>query len=1847
MKRVGYFLRLFFCFSFSCFFMLVIFAKGTDLNKENEECIMCDPASDRAALIALYDATDGPNWTTTWDLGQPMSSWYGVTLNGEGCVIELNLENNQLSGFIPSELGQLSLLTEINLRRNSFSFSFIPPEFGQLTSLTTLNLDHCNIGGTIPEELGLLFNLTTLRLRGNNLINTIPEELGQLNSLMHISLAGNELTGSIPFELGLLQNLTYLDLRFNQLSGLIPRELSQLNNLTSILLNGNQFIGCFYPELSVFCNINYDFTNNPDLPGGGDFDAFCDNGTDECPCSFIDSLALVALFDATDGVNWANSWDLDQPVNSWYGVTLNGNGCVTEIELVLNGLDGNIPSKLRELTSLSRLVLAFNTLSGVIPPELGELNNLTFLEMIGNNLSGTVPLELSQLSSLTHLGLSGNNLNGTIPKELGQLSNLESLHLDFNELSGLIPPELSQLSNLESILLDNNQLSGCFYPELSSFCNITYDFTNNPNLPNGGDFDAFCSSQVGECSCTFRDSLVLVALYEATDGANWTNPWDLNMPISTWGGVFLNEEGCVQGITLWNRNLNGFLPPEIGELASLRSIAISGNSQLSGSLPSTIGELSNLTHLLITGNQINGSIPPELGELDNLDELWLYENQLSGSIPPQLGQLSFLTELELNDNLLEGTIPPELGQLENLRRFKLSDNRLNGTIPAELGQLDNLDYLNFENNYLTGTIPADLRFMDNLVFLILNNNQLEGSIPASLGEISTLGNIQLASNQLSGVIPPELSLISDIDFLDLSNNYLEGTIPQGFENLNFWILNLSQNQLVGSIPDLGNHSNLFYLWLHNNQLSGSIPASLGQLSNLTNLRLENNQLCGCFPPELSNLCNIDYNFAGNPCLPGGGDFLSFCLNQFGACPNWANFTVSISSNSPVCQGEDVLITFNISGEHPPYDIVVNNGTTDIEFNNLIDGDQRIVSLNNTGLVTLVSIEDASGCVKDNLEQAITVIVENPPNAGENNSIIVCDDETRTVNLFSTLGEMPDEGGTWINDTGVAVDISDPTSVSFSGIESGTYGFSYVVDGNICSDASAAVSVIVKTPPNPGDNNTVNICTNGETTINLVTSLGGTPDEGGTWTNDTGVAIDISDPTSVSFLGIESGNYDFSYTISEEGCFDAIAVVTVVVNSAPIVDFVIEDEYCQDAPEVLLVDFSEGGIFTSSTLNLMYNEETGNYSFNPLSQDLGTHSLTYEFTDENGCFNSTTKELQVIPVCDISVDEYGGRFYTNQMIIKLPNYEIPPLYTVPGFESSQLMNTSPCGKFQLWQVAEVRDPNNGSILITIEEKIAAASSESDIEDGGANYVYSTFYNQDLREGMSNNKSRKSLLKKIKTKQTIYSKTNNDIPIKIAILDTGINTNDECLNSYLATNIYCDNSEIQGEKGYNFVNGDNNIFDNVGHGTRLVKRMLNVTGTLNETVECQNTHIGEIEVLVGKIYDGPTGNLWNLIEGLSYSLIEQADIVTIASGYNGSKSSILECLIKDLKDACTLVVTSAGNDALLTDITPHFPSGFAFSSGLDNVISVAATEGYGSNDNELTTYSNYGIFSTNIGYPGFMTSIEMDVETKMDVETNTRGTSVSVAGVSGIAALLKANYPNATYKDISHAIYSSVNIVDGLEVRTGGVANFAEANTLLGEIMNASISCESCICIGCPESMEISNEDMSYPSVFQTLDMITTKYNVPVVVELSDEDITFKAGQEITLNPGFEVELGAEFEAIITNCDVSGFTETTEREESYNFENGNHLQSSSNSLSIFPNPFYNRTTIRYTVTQSDRVSMFVSDLNGKKVAEVVDGISTTKGTHELEFNSGDLSEGLYFLTVVVGDERMTEKLVLIKN
>ena len=699
---------------------------------------------DRAALVALYEATDGPNWVNSdnWLTDAPLGEWYGVRIRGAGRVFSLRLSNG-LKGVIPSELGNLSNLEFLHLSRNQLTGP-IPPELGNLSNLTNLNLRANDLEGPIPPELGNLSNLTNLDLGSNGLTGPIPAELGNLSNLTNLDLGSNGLTGPIPAELGNLSNLTNLDLGSNGLTGPIPAELGNLSNLTDLILWANDLEGPIprtLLELDQLTRFWFRATETFSSGGTRRRGRLCAPGTSAFVdwlqgiedrgrrlsvagrfCNETDVVVLESLYEATSGTEWTTSagWLGDAALEQWHGVSADPLGRVTTLDLGRNGLAGRLPRNWDGLTQITELRVG------------------------GNPLTGRLPLSLTRLS-------------------------LEVFH--YAETGLCTPAEVSFREWLNNIASHDGTGAECASLLDRDILEALYDGTDGPNWNN-------------------RDQWLTDAPLEHWYGVQIVDGRvvELHLLENGLAGPIPHELGSLAnliGLELGSNHLSGPIPRELGHLSNLQSLSLHDN-RLTGAIPSELGSLANLTNLDLRGpfhshgddDKLTGAIPPELGSLSSLERLLLWGQALTGPIPPELGNLSRLTTLSLEGNHLTGPIPSELGNLSQLTRLWLQGNNLTGPIPSELGNLSELTTLSFEGNHLTGPIPPGFGNFPRVIHLRLHDNALTGPLPPRLGELSTLEELSLQNNDLSGSVPPEFGGMSNLRELELTNNpAMEGALP--------------------------------------------------------------------------------------------------------------------------------------------------------------------------------------------------------------------------------------------------------------------------------------------------------------------------------------------------------------------------------------------------------------------------------------------------------------------------------------------------------------------------------------------------------------------------------------------------------------------------------------------------------------------------------------------------------------------------------------------------------------------------------------------------------------------------------------------------------------------------------------------------------------------------------------------------------------------------------------------------------------------------------------------------------------------------------------------------------------
>ncbi|KAF8393134.1 hypothetical protein HHK36_021375 [Tetracentron sinense] len=397
----------------------------------------------------------------------------------------LNLSRNALQGGIPSSIGDISQLWQLDLSSNNFSREIpehlavgcvtlqvlklsnnslrgqIFPAFNS-SWLEYLYLDNNKFTGEILDGISKCLILKALNIGNNYIFGRVPSWLGNLKLLRTLVMRNNSLEGQIPKQISKLYKLAFFDLSQNNLSGSIPSWLN-LPNLRYIHLQGNGFSGSI-------------------------------------PKSVLNNSYLIT-FDIRD--------------NYLSGSIPDSDGALSNLRILLlrgNQLNGPIPSHLCQLSKIGIMDLSHNTFSGSIPPcfsniafgrisatehafmqesmgtgILRSLRSYTYGNQLGKEISSvSIYQEFNEqeevefitksmsssykgdiLNLMSGLDLSCNHLTGDIPREIGKLSEVRALNLSHNHLTGSIPENLSNLKQIESLDLSHNKLSGGVPSELT------------------------------------------------------------------------------------------------------------------------------------------------------------------------------------------------------------------------------------------------------------------------------------------------------------------------------------------------------------------------------------------------------------------------------------------------------------------------------------------------------------------------------------------------------------------------------------------------------------------------------------------------------------------------------------------------------------------------------------------------------------------------------------------------------------------------------------------------------------------------------------------------------------------------------------------------------------------------------------------------------------------------------------------------------------------------------------------------------------------------------------------------------------------------------------------------------------------------------------------------------------------------------------------------------------------------------------------------------------------------------------------------------------------------------------
>ncbi|MEX2645275.1 MAG: S8 family serine peptidase [Gaiellaceae bacterium] len=277
----------------------------------------------------------------------------------------------------------------------------------------------------------------------------------------------------------------------------------------------------------------------------------------------------------------------------------------------------------------------------------------------------------------------------------------------------------------------------------------------------------------------------------------------------------------------------------------------------------------------------------------------------------------------------------------------------------------------------------------------------------------------------------------------------------------------------------------------------------------------------------------------------------------------------------------------------------------------------------------------------------------------------------------------------------------------------------------------------------------------------------------------------------------------------------------------------------------------------------------------------------------------------------------------------------------------------------------------------------------------------------------------------------------VGVAVGVIDTGvdfshpdlagtswINPGENC--SGCRTNGVDDdgNGFVDDWRGWDFVNEDNNPFDDHGHGTHVAGTIAAVG---NNGVGIAGVNwTGRVAALKFLDWFG-SGTTADAIRALDYATQNGIRITNNSWGGAEASQALLDA-IERAGAAGGLVVAAAGNDGVDADVTPMYPAAFPSPA----IVSAAATD---SRDG-LASFSNRGRTSVDLGAPG----VSIYSTLPGGGYDWWSGTSMATPHVAGTAALAKAAFPQASSMGIKALLLRSVDAEASLaETTTGGRLN----------------------------------------------------------------------------------------------------------------------------------------------------------------------------------------------------------------
>ncbi|CAL9750747.1 unnamed protein product [Musa acuminata subsp. burmannicoides] len=853
--------------------------------------------------------------------GELINSFNGLSTCSRGASLSsLLLNGNNLSGIIPSSMGQLSRLNEVDLSSNSLAGNITEAHFLNLTSLSKLiiasnslnimlpndwrppfnasiiDMSFCHLRGKFPSWIRTQQQLQRLYLSGVGVSGSLPIWFSNFSKNLEILyLSSNYLTGQLPSAPQFI-----LDLSNNSFLGPIPLSFKEAKTLFLLSLSHNLINGDFPP---FFCNLNFlgvlDLSNNHLI-----------GEVPDCHNSF--SISLLSLH--------LNNNNLSGRIPSF----LKYCDQLIILDLGENKLFGKIPKWIgRNLSSLKVLRLRSNLLYDVIPENIVNLTSLQVLDLSSNNLFGSLPSSLGNftamvevqndtrsliegyyfyterrlvttkgltveeyyyyiesillttkgkiadyttiLSLVTCIDLSNNHLSGEIPKELTKLLGLRFLNLSNNHLTGRIPEKMGDMKILESLDLSVNSLTGEIPSSFSAMhflerLNLSYNNLSG-KIPTSGQLSTFDSwTYVGNkdlCGTPLLDCPV----YQTPPDARVKDDEQLERLLE-YTSIVIATSSADDGVKLEEDDDGDMLETII---LYVTSIVVGFIVVLGGGL------LSAYSSCMESERRSLLAIKSDMYDPGDRFSSWTGKDCCGWRGVACDNTTGHVTKLDLRyrytDDMRE--------QVLHLIYVDLP------YVPSPLPPFNLTAIATLDLSGNSNVTSATLRWLSNatsLEYLLLSGCKsitIE-SVQVALGALLNLKELDLSFNFFEGEIREilnnvtSLGNLTNLRHLDLGGNSISGEIPPIVgDAVRLEYLYLSHNAIIGKIPEsIGNLTNLVMLYLSSNNIVGCIPKTIGTLIHMKVLYLDDNQISGKIPETIGGLQNLQVLYLDNNFITG-------------------------------------------------------------------------------------------------------------------------------------------------------------------------------------------------------------------------------------------------------------------------------------------------------------------------------------------------------------------------------------------------------------------------------------------------------------------------------------------------------------------------------------------------------------------------------------------------------------------------------------------------------------------------------------------------------------------------------------------------------------------------------------------------------------------------------------------------------------------------------------------------------------------------------------------------------------------------------------------------------------------